>query len=143
MARLKIRRTNQYLNRYRSYQIYIDGKRAGSLPNGGTEYFEVSQGKHLVSARSRWGRGPEIKIEISRDEEKYLRLGGVNQTGTVVVIVLIVIFFVLSMLGYFFNSGYKNPLSGLLLLFSSLYIVVFMPKNNLTLKEINTDEVGI
>lgn len=144
MARLKIRRTNQYLNRYRGYHIFIDGKRVGSIPNGSIRYFDLSPGKHQVSARSRWGRGPGIKIEIHGDEEKYLRLGGINQTGTVFwVIGLIVIIFILSLLGYYFDFEFMGSLSGLLFLLVTLYLIVFMPKKNLTFKEIKTDEMGI
>lgn len=145
MARLKISRTNQYINRYRSYQIFIDGKRAGSIPNGGTASFDLSAGKHLISARSRWGRGPEIKVVINSDEEKSLRLGSFSQmTGKEFFLIgLIVINFILSLIWYFFDFEWKEPLSGLLFLNVAFYIIVFAPKKYLTFKEIKTNEEGI
>ena len=145
MAKLKIRRTNQYINRYRSYQIFIDGKRAGSIPNGETRSFDVSPGKHTISARSRWGRGPEIKTDIDRDEEKSLRLGSFNQmTKTEFFLIgLIIINFILSLIWYFFDFELKEPLSGLLFINVAFYIILFGPKKYLTFKERNTNEVGI
>ena len=41
MAKINIQRTNEYNNRMRDYQIYIDNKKVGTIENGGNKDFEI------------------------------------------------------------------------------------------------------
>lgn len=76
MAKLNIQRTNEYNNRMREYQIYIDNVFVGSIGNGSTKDFEITEGKHTIEAKIDWCGSPKVIVEINDDETKYLKVGG-------------------------------------------------------------------
>jgi len=134
MARLKIRRTNQYLNRYRSYQIFIDGERAGSIPNGETGSFEINGGKHRIFAQTGFGKSSEILIDIDENEGKELKLGGFKNAN-VVVPVIAAIFILNCLLIYLVGFEFGKIINWLLILII-LFFIGFGRNRYLTLKEI-------
>jgi len=78
MATIKIKRTSQFVNMARNYEIFIDGHFVGKIANGKTAEFPVTAGKHTVVAKIDWCTSPEILIEIGTDEIKHLTVGGFN-----------------------------------------------------------------
>lgn len=93
MAKIIIQRTNEYNNRWRDYQIYIDNKKVGTIKNGGSIEFEIEEGKHIIEAKIDWCGSPKITVEIKNDETKYLKVGGFKYGNWILPIALILILF--------------------------------------------------
>ena len=54
MGKITLTRSNEYINRYREYGIYIDGIKAGVIRNGETRDFDVAPGMHTIYAKIDW-----------------------------------------------------------------------------------------
>lgn len=89
MAQIEITRSSEYANRLRSIKIFIDNEHAGSISNGETKSFDVSEGSHSVQAKIDWGRSNTVTIEIGKDEKKSLKMTSFakhNPLGTLAAI---------------------------------------------------------
>lgn len=76
MTKINIQRSSEYINRIRSYRIYIDGKKVGTIENGEIKEFEVEEGNHIIEARIDWCGSPKVAVEIKNDEIKKLKVSG-------------------------------------------------------------------
>ncbi len=68
MANIRLARTDEYINRFREYGIYIDGTKAGVIRNGETKDFEVTPGTHTIYAKIDWCYSPSRSFTISDRE---------------------------------------------------------------------------
>jgi hypothetical protein len=91
MPVIRIHRVNEYTNKLRSYQLYIDGKKAGQIRNGEIKEFEVMPGSHKVIARIDWASSKEIKIEVGEDEVKELQVRGFRNGNWLIPISFLII----------------------------------------------------
>ena len=76
MATIRIQRTNEYQNAIRKINIYIDGKKAGSIENGKTIDFSVETGSHTIVAKIDWCRSQELKLECKENSINSIQLSG-------------------------------------------------------------------
>lgn len=74
MAIIKLQRPSELLNLLRKYQIYIDGINIGTISNGETKEFSISEGQHIIIAKIGWCSSQEINfyIEETQTEEFYV-----------------------------------------------------------------------
>lgn len=89
MAQIEITRSGEYANRLRSIQIFIDNGLVGSISNGETKSFDVSEGSHTVQAKIDWGRSNIATIEVGKDEKKSFKMTSFakhNPLGTLAAI---------------------------------------------------------
>ena len=91
MAKINIQRTNEYNNRLRDYQIYIDNKKVGAIENGGNKDFEIEEGNHTIEAKIDWCGSPKVNVEIINGETKSLKVGGFKYGKWLMPITLILI----------------------------------------------------
>jgi hypothetical protein len=68
-------RTSQYASRFRSIDIYLDGRQVGSLKNGETIQVSVSPGVCEFVARMAWCKSKPIRLRIGADQEAKLTCG--------------------------------------------------------------------
>ena len=83
MAKIKIQRTSKFTNKMRDYQIFIDGQKVGKISDGETKEFEVTTGKHSVTAKVDWCSSPDVLINIGDGETKCLAVD-VSKNATIV-----------------------------------------------------------
>jgi hypothetical protein len=76
MATLKVIRTSEYNNKFRDFQIYVNGKKIGSIADGEEKLFEVTSGVHNIRAKIDWCSSPQISININQDDIKTLKVAG-------------------------------------------------------------------
>jgi len=69
MALLKIVRNPRSPDRFRAYQIFLDGKRISTIRNGQTKELSVSPGQHELSARIDWCGSNALRFTISEGEK--------------------------------------------------------------------------
>ena len=53
-----------WVARYRSFRIFIDGKNAGSVKNGGSSLVKVAGGEHSVQVRMDWVRSAQVEVSV-------------------------------------------------------------------------------
>ncbi len=134
MATLIIKRTSEYNNRLRDYQIFLDGKKIGTIANGQTKEFEMPPGQHTLIAKIDWCSSPEISLTINETDRKELVVGGFKNGNWLLPIALgiIVVHFILEAL---FNFNYAIifvfPIFILL-----IYYITFGRKKYLVLSEV-------
>lgn len=131
MAKLNIQRTNEYNNRMREYQIYIDNVFVGSIGNGSTKVFEIADGKHTIEAKIDWCGSPKVIVEINDDETKYLKVGGFKYGKWLmpITMILVIIHFPLT---HFLDFDYML-IFALPTFFLLLYYITIGRKKYLTL----------
>ncbi|MCW3122196.1 MAG: hypothetical protein JWQ38_1688 [Flavipsychrobacter sp.] len=59
MATVRIVRSSEFMNRRRDYHLFVDGTKVGTVANGETKDFQVSEGQHTVYAKIDWCYSPE------------------------------------------------------------------------------------
>ena len=77
MSKIIISRPFEWLNQTASNNIYIDGKKVGTITPGETIHYDVMPGKHIVETKSLWSGGSHpIKVEVGSGENKVVELTG-------------------------------------------------------------------
>jgi hypothetical protein len=73
-ARIILRRDEDGVaERFRSYRIFLDGERVGSIKRGETIVLEVSAGHHSLQAAIDWGRSPPVDLDLDPGQELEVR----------------------------------------------------------------------
>ena len=76
MTKLIIKRTSEWNNRMRNIGIYLDGEKIGVIGNGEVKEFEVESGEHTLKAKIDWCGSEILKINLSDNETKKIKLSG-------------------------------------------------------------------
>jgi len=108
MAKIKIKRTSEYINSKRDYKIYIDGQLIGTISNGETKEFETTAEQHTITAKIDWCTSPEISINISDNVTKKIKVGGGIKNGKWLrlfgVVLVVLYIFLIMILRYDFSK---------------------------------------
>jgi hypothetical protein len=65
---IKIIRPSQYADMMRSYQIMLNGQKAGSIAKGGVLELAAPAGRMTIEARIDWGRSQPLMIDAKPGE---------------------------------------------------------------------------
>ena len=71
---IALRRTSEWMNKARSFKVFIDGNEAGRISNGASEEYAVSPGMHKVVCKIDWCSSGEMEVDIKKDEKAYLHV---------------------------------------------------------------------
>ncbi|WP_088044252.1 hypothetical protein [Bacillus sp. EAC] len=63
-----ISRTSQYVNKLRSYKVFIDSKVVGKIKDGERLTLEVAPGKHSIYLEIDWCKSNNIKFNSKQNE---------------------------------------------------------------------------
>jgi hypothetical protein len=64
-----------YTDRFRAYEIWIDGNLAGKIRRGERQRIEVAAGEHEVCLRIDWCRSPSVRVRLGIGESVELSAG--------------------------------------------------------------------
>jgi hypothetical protein len=135
MATIKLQRTSEYVNKLRDYQIYIDGKKIGTIANSETKEFETTNGQHSLVAKIDWCSSPEITFDLNNSQNKEFKIGGFKNGNWIMPIGLFLV-----LLGFILNQ-FLNSIWSLFIALPVLAIFVYYltigRKKYLTLTELN------
>jgi hypothetical protein len=70
MAKIKIKRTNEWNNWTRQIGVYMDNQKIGTILNGETKEFDVPSGQHTVRAKIDWCGSKNLTIQTNENEIK-------------------------------------------------------------------------
>jgi hypothetical protein len=89
MAILQITRPNEWLNRARSYKIFLNGEKVGTIKNNSTlDLNVIPEGTQTLVAKIDWCSSPEIDITIKGDETKYIEVSSSKSLKWMLYIVM-------------------------------------------------------
>ncbi|WP_299525120.1 hypothetical protein [Winogradskyella sp.] len=74
MGKIRIERHTGWIGQLVGIEIYIDGKKIGTINYGETQEYDVEYGKHEVYAKLGWERSKKIELNILESETKILKL---------------------------------------------------------------------
>jgi hypothetical protein len=103
MPTIQIHRSNEYNNRMRDYQIFIDGQKAGTIANGETRDFPTTAGPHTITANVDWCSSPDLSVDVRENQPAIVKVGGFR-FGRILMpigLVLIALHFILAFLADF------------------------------------------
>jgi len=91
MATIIINRTNEFINRFRNYVIFIDNERIATIKNGETKDLIVPGGKHSVVIKIDWCSSATLSFDIKEEEIKTFSVGGFKNSYWLIPVSLILI----------------------------------------------------
>lgn len=91
MAKLIIKRANEYGNAARKYGLYIDDQKAGTISNNDTESYDLAPGTHTLYAKIDWCYSQVLTVTLSEGETKYVRLSGIPYANLIILIYIIIV----------------------------------------------------
>ena len=80
-GKLVVRRGSGYVDFLRGYAVKVDGRRVGTVRNGGTLEVSLPPGPHEVWATIDWVRSPRIAIDIVEGATSELWVGHDDQSS--------------------------------------------------------------
>lgn len=134
MATIIIKRSTEYLNRERNFNIFLDEKKIGTISNGETKEFETSSGYHSIVAKIDWCSSPLLRLELSPTDKKELTIGGLKNGFRNMQIAMGIIG-----LHFLLKTAFKINYTEILLIPASLYLIYIFTlgrKKYLTLSEL-------
>lgn len=98
-SKIIITRKSEWLNRLKSYKIFIDDIESGKIKNASSEEFVTEVGIHKVQCKMNWVGSREFEIDIRPNETSYLLV----KSG----LKFFWIFYILLLVGIAFNLYYS------------------------------------
>lgn len=79
MAILNIQRAHSLTNRWRDYEIIIDGEAVGTISPNETKAFNVAKGQHTINAKIDWCSSPDLIVELNENLTQTIHVGVLKQ----------------------------------------------------------------
>jgi hypothetical protein len=76
MARIVIVRANEYMNRFRSIGLYLNGEHLSDIDNSETLEYEIPAGEYDLVAKIDWCGSQTIKFKVTENEQRIFDLAG-------------------------------------------------------------------
>ncbi len=134
MAIINIQRAQSYTNRWRGYEIIVDGKAAGTISENETKAFNVSKGQHTITAKIDWCSSPDLIVELDENQTQIISVGVLKQIDWMMPVSggIIALHFLVKI---FFGFEYLLVLVFPVFIFL-VYILTFGRKRYLTINKI-------
>lgn len=81
MASLKIKRNSEWANKFRSFELVVNGEVLGYIEDREIKKFEIPPGRHTLRAKLDWWGSRAIQFEINEGEEKLVEVTGFIFSG--------------------------------------------------------------
>jgi hypothetical protein len=74
MATIRISRKDEFLGRFKNFDLYVDGKKVVQIPHGGCSCISLDSGAHILEAKSNWCSSSHFKIQLNPNDFVNLNL---------------------------------------------------------------------
>jgi hypothetical protein len=122
MAKVRISRSDESINQFMAYGIYIDGKKVGALHNEKTLDCKVTPGQHTIHARLDWLQSPPLAFEVAPDDTRTFVVSSLQNANWLMLALFLVVLF--NTLRFLFNID--HPLLLVLLVPAMAVLGYFM-----------------
>lgn len=102
MARIVIVRSSEYMNMFRGFGLYLNGKKLGDIFNNETEEFEIPEGEHELVAKIDWCSSSVINFNISGNDVQTFSVGGFKH-NKVILPMSAILYLLHLVMNYFFH----------------------------------------
>ena len=89
MANLIIERKHEWTSMARSYRIYVNGEKVGSIGNGQMKSFPLEPGKHIIQARIDWCGSTKHEIDLDNETIVSYRIASFKYAQLIPIIAII------------------------------------------------------
>lgn len=89
MTKIRIKRSNSWMNRARRIAIYIDNEKVGTISNNESKDFKIQQGNHTIRAKIDWCGSKNFDCEIKKGETTTLTIEGFKNSKWILAVFLI------------------------------------------------------
>lgn len=72
MAKIRIKRSNEWINGTRQFCVYLDDQKVGTISKGETKDFDIPAGQYKVRAKIDWLGSNYLLCQVSENELKTL-----------------------------------------------------------------------
>ncbi len=86
MAKIIVKRANEYQNAARKYGLYVDDQKTGTISNNDTESFDLAPGTHTMYAKIDWCYSQVLTPTLHEGETKYVHVSGMPHANLVLLI---------------------------------------------------------
>ncbi len=118
MAKLRVKRSSEWINRTRGFGLYLDENKIGVIANGETKEFDLEPGKYQLMAKIDWCQSQILEFELLENETKTIDVAGIKY-GNVIIPLFVLMFF-----GYFFLSIVFD-VNVILLIFAGMAVYLY------------------
>lgn len=87
MARIVIVRSNEYINRFCSFSLYLNGQKLGDIFNDEKEEFEIPEGDHELVAKINWCSSPVINFTINGSDTQTFNVGDFKHNKVILTMI--------------------------------------------------------
>ena len=133
MTKIIIKRSSEYLNKFRNYKLYIDDKEIATVANGKSITLDVAAGNHSIYAKIDWCSSPTLSFDIREAEIKTFKVSGYKNGNWMMPLAFIIVL-VSVLASLLFDADYIIYFA-LPFFLISMYYITFGRKQYLTLKE--------
>ena len=123
MARIVIVRANEFMNRFRSIGLYLDGEHLSDIDNDETIEYEIPAGEYQLVAKIDWCGSQTIKFNVSENENRVFELSGFKHNKVMMPfsVILVTLHFIMQLFfGIQLSIFFILPLVLLLLFYISI-----------------------
>lgn len=89
MSSIRIQRTNDFLSRRRTFQLFLNGKPLGAIAIGEIKEFIVPAGKYVLQAKMSWGFSNALTIHLEEESKKEFTVRVFKGATTLVLIIML------------------------------------------------------
>jgi hypothetical protein len=115
MGQLKITRLREWANERFAYKIILDGQEKFEIENGQERLISIDNAV-TVQAKIMWGSSKKVKVDISNDKIKEIRVSANKQTNIRLPIAAFSIVMFCSVVNLIYpDNGAKDFMTGLLI----------------------------
>ncbi len=73
-TRIVLTRSSEWMNRARSFKVFIDDQQVGTIANGAAESYTVTPGSHKLMCKVDWCGSRDFELNLQPGETAYLRV---------------------------------------------------------------------
>ncbi len=143
-TKIIISRSSEWMNRLRTYKVFINGKQAGTVKNGGSEEFAVEPGVNSVQCKVDWYSSQPFNVDVKEGETNYLRVkSGIKYYWLFMVAIIVGVFIMFSYKGNPDKPQWVTPVTLILLIPGALYSLYYttLGRKNFLLVDRDTKNV--
>lgn len=120
MPTLIVKRSNNWINHFRKYKIYVNGEMIGKIANANTNEFKVPNGNIEIKAKIDWCHSKEINLSMFDDNSKSIKISTFKYSDH------LVIGYIITFCIYFFSDLFFDFSNKILNVITVAYSLILM-----------------
>lgn len=86
MTKVRIKRTNTWMNRARRVDVCIDGEKIGTLSNNETKDFTIAPGQHQLKAKINWCGSKDYSFDMRENKVEAFKIDSFKNSKHLLIV---------------------------------------------------------